>query len=177
MSIDSHRGPRVSDFDFDVEPARQPIRPRRPRPRRTGVALVVAAAVVCGVFATVIVALVAFRGPSKPQKPQIVYGPSLGRTDGDDLDSFLWFYGYPDAEETTEHDNPRPPMVSRFLIYRNEKVEMAYPAEFPFGSKLPHVWTCVGALDSETQKAIDADEAFRRLKGRKNPEIKNSALP
>jgi hypothetical protein len=103
-------------------------------------------------------------------KPHIVYAPPVGRTDGDHLDSTLWAYGYPDEEESTENDDPRPPFVSKSLTYRKEKVTLWFIAEFPFGSTFPHVWTCVGAIDPETKKSISADEAFYRLDARKNPE-------
>ena len=34
----------------------------------------------------------------------------------DDLEVFLLKYGNPDSVESTENDNPRPPIVTRFLI-------------------------------------------------------------
>src|SRR3989338_10959717 len=44
----------------------------------------------------------------------------------DDLSLFISKYGKPDIDDSTQYDKPRPPFVTRWLIYKKEHVEVVY---------------------------------------------------
>jgi hypothetical protein len=78
-------------------------------------------------------------------------------------------YGPPDQDYSAEDETPRPPMVTRLLTYRAERVRLIYmPTDFTFGMPPPYRngWVLVSALDHLASKAISSQEAARRLAGR-----------
>jgi hypothetical protein len=87
----------------------------------------------------------------------------------DDVDVFIAKYGPPDREETTEHDSPRPPIVSRFLIYEAERVRAAYVPDGKAGDPPPYKWKLVGFQDSQDNSVLKPAEAVERLKNRNRP--------
>jgi hypothetical protein len=90
---------------------------------------------------------------------------------GDDAAYFIWKYGPPDLDESTEHEQPRPPMVTRWLTYRNERVRMVYYPDAKPGSPPPYKgWKLMGALDLDQDQTLSPDEIVRRMAPRKRHE-------
>jgi hypothetical protein len=82
----------------------------------------------------------------------------------DDLSLFVARYGEPDEEESTVDDVPRPPIPSRFLIYRKERVKALYLADVWFpGQGPPCKWKLIGFNDGTTTTPLDPEEVVRRM--------------
>lgn len=76
-------------------------------------------------------------------------------------------YGKPDSVQSTEHDKPRPPLVTRMLEYKKERVRFALLADAPVGSPPPYKsWRLIGTQDPIDNAVISAEEAERRLQPR-----------
>ncbi|MBI5080147.1 MAG: hypothetical protein HZC38_02090 [Chloroflexi bacterium] len=85
----------------------------------------------------------------------------------DDLSLFVSKYGTPDEVRSTEYDNPRPPLVTKILIYKKEQLRVAYVADAPAGSPPPYNnWKLLGFLNDITGKAIDPGEVVRIMQQR-----------
>jgi hypothetical protein len=86
----------------------------------------------------------------------------------DDLSLLVSKYGKPDIDDSTQYDNPRPPIVTRWLIYKKENVRAWYvPDGVSIGDPPPYrKWKLFGFADEKTKKPISAYEADRRLKQR-----------
>ncbi len=86
----------------------------------------------------------------------------------DDLSLFLSKYGPPDKEVSTERDDPRPPIVTRWLDYNAERVRAVYYPDVPVGTPPPYsTWKLMGFMDPTTNTALSPDEVVHRLEGRK----------
>ena len=86
---------------------------------------------------------------------------------GDDLTLFLSRYAPPDSDDTTAYDSPRPPLVTRWLVYKHEGVRVIYLANGEVGDPPPYTWKFIGFTDDQTHEPIAADEALRRLADRR----------
>jgi hypothetical protein len=98
--------------------------------------------------------------------------PSNEGKSNDDLSLLISKYGKPDIDDSTQYDNPRPPIVTRWLIYKKENVRAWYvPDGVSIDDPPPyHKWKLFSFVDEKTKKPISAYEADRRLKQRlKNP--------
>lgn len=85
----------------------------------------------------------------------------------DDLSLFLEKYGKPDIVDSTEYDKPRPPMVTKWIVYKKARVRATYLAD-SLNSPPPYdKWTLVGFQDSITKKVIEPAEVVRRMENRK----------
>lgn len=85
----------------------------------------------------------------------------------DDLSLFISKYGPPDSEISSEDEVPRPPFVSRQLIYERENLRVVYLADAPMGSPPPYEkWKLMGFQNHKTDEVIEPAEAVRLLKGR-----------
>lgn len=85
----------------------------------------------------------------------------------DDLTHFIARFGHPDREISTEYDNPRPPIVTRFLIYEKENLRVVYRADIPVGSVSPiKNWKFVGFQNEMTDNVITPSEAIRMMSHR-----------
>lgn len=76
----------------------------------------------------------------------------------------------PDGYDSTEDDVPRPPLITKWAIYKAESVHVtAMPAEgWKIGQRNPGgEWTIVTMTDSRTHKTIPVSECMTRLAGRK----------
>lgn len=74
-------------------------------------------------------------------------------------------FGKPDIDDSTEYDQPRPPMVTRWLVYQRSDVCVLYLANAKIGTPPPYNgWLLTGFTDAESKTAISAAEAIRRLK-------------
>jgi hypothetical protein len=96
--------------------------------------------------------------------------PALGSGTEGSVDAFLVKYGKPDSEDTTAYDTPRPPMVTRFLIYEPEHVRVVCIPDAKVGEPPPYSrWILVGFQDPGDNHVLTVDEVEQRLAGRKKP--------
>src|SRR5438132_928535 len=98
----------------------------------------------------------------------------------DDLDLFVSRFGPPDETDSTEYDNPRPLMVTKFLIYRPEDVRAAYVAEGSMDHPPPYSkWRLIGFENIAATVVIDPAEVVNRLahRERREPASKAPAPP
>lgn len=84
----------------------------------------------------------------------------------DDLSLFVSKYGDPDVDDSTQYDKPRPPIVTRWLIYKKEHVEALYvPSGVSIDDPPPYrKWKFIGFVDDKTKQPISPDEAVNRLR-------------
>lgn len=82
-------------------------------------------------------------------------------------DAVIAKYGKPDAVESTEYDDPRPPFVTRMLTYRKERVRCVFLPDEPVGSPPPYKkWLFLGAQDARDNSVLKAEEVTARMKHR-----------
>lgn len=83
----------------------------------------------------------------------------------DDAAEIIRRLGKPDRDDSTEHDQPRPPIVTRFLDYTRRGVRVMLVPANPIGSPPPYNWKLFGFVDLKTQKRLTPEEAARRFNG------------
>ena len=89
------------------------------------------------------------------------------QTPKDDLTLFISKYGEPDQIKSSENEIPRPPIVTKQLIYKKENVRAVYYPDAPVGSPPPYdKWKLLGFQDNRTNKALQPDEVVRRMEKR-----------
>jgi hypothetical protein len=85
----------------------------------------------------------------------------------DDLSLLIAKYGAPDVDDSTQNDDPRPPMVTRWIVFKKERVRATYLADAPPGSSPPFdKWKLIGFQDERSKEPLTAAEATGRLKSR-----------
>lgn len=85
----------------------------------------------------------------------------------DDLAAVVSKFGSPDADDSTQYDKPRPPMVTRWVVFKKERVRAIFVPDAPTGSPPPYDgWKLVGFQDERSKQPLTASEANGRLKGR-----------
>ena len=78
--------------------------------------------------------------------------------------SFIKLLGAPDLIETSEYDNPRPPIVAKTLIYNKHDVKLTFIADAPLNTPPPYsAWALVDASDADTGESLPVDEFKRRV--------------
>jgi hypothetical protein len=86
----------------------------------------------------------------------------------DDLSLFVARFGPPDQDESSEHERPRPPIVTRWLTYRQEGVQLVYYPDATPGTPPPYSkWKLLGAKDLRAERALSAEELVSRMAHRK----------
>ncbi len=75
-------------------------------------------------------------------------------------------YGVPDQIDTTEFDNPRPPMLSKILVYRKENVQFVFMAPALGGKASPVKWMLIGASDPRDDSPLGVEEMEDRMRER-----------
>jgi DNA-directed RNA polymerase subunit RPC12/RpoP len=75
-----------------------------------------------------------------------------------DAELLLYRCGKPDKDDSTEYDNPRPPIPSRIITYKNSHLKFAYipGGDTKLNDPPPYDWKLLGILDTQTNKPIDA---------------------
>jgi hypothetical protein len=69
-----------------------------------------------------------------------------------------------DSDESSQHEQPRPPLVTRRLVFHGEAIRLVYVADAPFGDPPPYSdWKLVGAIRTDTEQGISFSEAAGRL--------------
>lgn len=82
----------------------------------------------------------------------------------DDLTLFISKHGQPDQIKSSEYEEPRPPIVTKQIIYKKENVRAVYVPEAPIGSSPPYKkWKLLGFQDQRTNEVLDPNEVVRRL--------------
>ena len=82
-------------------------------------------------------------------------------------DSVIAKYGKPNHVDSTEHDRPRPPIVTRMLEYRKERVRFVFFPDAPAGSPPPYrSWKLMGMQDPRDNSVLSASEVTRRMSRR-----------
>ena len=96
--------------------------------------------------------------------PTATSGPAA-RADGNEAQAFIDRFGKPDDDESSETERPRPPIVTRMLTYKTDRVRAIFRADIPFASKerVAGRWKLVGYTDPTSNTKIAQDEAFLRL--------------
>ena len=86
----------------------------------------------------------------------------------DDLSLFVSKFGEPDRIESSENEIPRPPIVTKRLIYDKEKVRAVYVADGEVGAPPPYKkWKLLGFQDNRTNAVLQPEEAVARLEKRR----------
>jgi hypothetical protein len=76
-------------------------------------------------------------------------------------------YGAPDVVTSSEYENPRPPIVTKFLTYTHEHVRFVFVANVPMGTPPPYSeWKLIFLQDPRDKSAITADQTKQRLSSR-----------
>jgi hypothetical protein len=88
---------------------------------------------------------------------------SLGKN-ADDAPLALARYGTPDADNSSAYEDPRPPLVTRFLEYRGAGVRVGFIANESLRAPPPDTWKLIGFIDIPTNQAIPFQEGDDRLK-------------
>jgi hypothetical protein len=85
----------------------------------------------------------------------------------DDFKRIVSLCGQPDTDDSTEYDSPRPPMVTRWITYSNEAVEIILYPIGKYGDPPPYKsWKVLGYVDPSTKIPMTRAEAEDRLAGR-----------
>jgi hypothetical protein len=84
---------------------------------------------------------------------------------GDDLSAWLSRCDPPESDVSSAYDNPRPPIVTRFLTYPSKAVRVILvPKNASIADPPPYSkWSLVGITDPTNDQPIRADEALRRM--------------
>jgi hypothetical protein len=84
---------------------------------------------------------------------------------GDDAAAWLSRCAPPESDTTTAYDDPRPPIVTRFLSYPSKSVRIILvPNREPMGSPPPYSsWRLMGVTDPGNNQPIEPKEALRRM--------------
>ncbi len=102
------------------------------------------------------------RGTKKAENSEGVHTDSIGRSVPEnvtnDAELLLYRCGKPDKDDSTENDNPRPPIPSRIIEYRKPKLRFAYApgVDTRLGDPPPYKWKMLGIVDLRTNKAVSA---------------------
>jgi hypothetical protein len=78
--------------------------------------------------------------------------------------------GPPTSDESTQYDNPRPPIVTRIIEYRQKKLRFIFIPGYDsrVGDPPPYRWKLSGITDMTGRdppkaRTVDTDEAIRRM--------------
>lgn len=73
-------------------------------------------------------------------------------------------YGRPDRDESTEHEDPRPPLVIRQIEYRNIDVRLVFVPEAYLGDPPPYSgWKFTGSTGISNGQVLTQRELEARL--------------
>lgn len=110
---------------------------------------------------------------SETKKPAVLDQPAQQNTQSqianetgthDDLSLFISRYGTPDLEQSSENEVPRPPIVTKWLIYKKENIRAVYVPDTPIGSSPPYKkWKQVGFQNHKTNEVIGPEEVVKLM--------------
>lgn len=82
----------------------------------------------------------------------------------DDLTLFTSRYGPPDSEQSSENEVPRPPIVTRWLIYQKENIRAVYVPDASVRSPPPYKkWKLFGFQNHATNEVIRPEEVVKLM--------------
>jgi len=112
----------------------------------------------------VLVGCIVYSG-TRHQQPVPAQMPPIHPVDrGPVVNSIVGKFGEPDRDWSTAYDDPRPPMVTRFLVYKRERVKFLLMPEAGVSAPPPYKgWRLVGMLDADSGKPLKADVVLRRM--------------
>ena len=84
----------------------------------------------------------------------------------DDASEIIKRLGRPDKDDSTEYDQPRPPVVTRWLDYTRQNVRVMLVPTNKVGDPPPYSWKLMGFMDLTRQQKISPEEVARRFGGR-----------
>jgi hypothetical protein len=85
----------------------------------------------------------------------------------DDYGPIIAKYGKPERDDSTEHDVPRPPIVTRFVEYRPQNVKIAFVPIGKMGDPPPYLgWKVIGYIETSTNSKISNRVAAKLLEPR-----------
>lgn len=84
----------------------------------------------------------------------------------DDASDIIGRLGRPDRDDSTAHDQPRPPVVTRWLDYTRQNVRVMLVPINRVGDPPPYTWKLLGFVDIARQQKLSPDEVARRFGGR-----------
>lgn len=84
---------------------------------------------------------------------------------GDDAAAWLSRCDPPESDTTTAYDNPRPPIVTRYLSYPSKGVRiLLVPKDVSMGTPPPYsAWKLMGVTDPSNNQPIEPSEALTRM--------------
>lgn len=105
---------------------------------------------------------------SSSAPPASAPAPTSAPAPHDDLSLFISKFGDPDRIESSENEVPRPPIVTKRLIYAKENVRAVYVVDGNVGAPPPYdKWKLLGFQDSRTNAVLQPAEAVARLEKRR----------
>jgi hypothetical protein len=106
--------------------------------------------------------------PPPPPQPTDSIGRPVSASVTNDAELLLQRCGKPDIDDSTEHDNPRPPIPTRFIVYRKARLKFAYVpgGDTKVGDPPPYRWTFIGVMDTRTNKVVPASELKHTISSR-----------
>jgi hypothetical protein len=151
-------------------------RPKKPQDHSTVLAGVVALVVIVGLAGrcssntstpTPTASAPATATHEQAAPAEVVTAPHDVRPAVDDLSHFVSKYGQPDRVRSSETEKPRPPIVTKQLVYKKEHVRVVYVANVPVGTPPPYAsWKLLGFQDERTNDVLRPAEVVHRLAGR-----------
>ena len=73
-------------------------------------------------------------------------------------------YRGPDFDDSTQWDSPRPPIVTRWIIWKPERIRAWYVPDAKAGEAPPYRgWKILVFVDEDTKKPIEIAEVVRRF--------------
>jgi hypothetical protein len=84
----------------------------------------------------------------------------------DDASEIIKRLGRPDRDDSTEYDQPRPPVVTRWLDYTRQNVRVMLVPTNKVGDPPPYSWKLMGFMDLARQQKLSPEEVARRFGGR-----------
>jgi len=85
-----------------------------------------------------------------------------------DAELLLFRCGAADIDDSTEDDNPRPPIPTRMITYKKAHLRFAYVpgGDSRVGDPPPYKWKFVGIVDTQIEKAVTAKTLESVLRNR-----------
>jgi hypothetical protein len=92
-------------------------------------------------------------------------GRPLAASVTNDADLLLSRCGRPDADISTENDSPRPPIPTRLIEYRKQRVKVVFVpgGQARVNDPPPYQWKLMGVFDPKTKKTVNLTQAAKRL--------------
>ncbi len=88
--------------------------------------------------------------------------PAVAFSDVDTPEKFIAVFGRPDSTDSTEFDNPRPPIVTKFLRYNRPGVNVMCIPDVKFGTPPPYPrWIVAKFISQQERVWLTPEEAMQ----------------